>query len=129
MDIADARYVSLTTFRRSGEAVSTPVWIAPLGDGRAGFTTDPTSGKVKRMRHTPAVTLHECDMRGNVAHGTAAVSATAEIVDEGADHDAVCAAVGKKYGIQFTLIELGGRIKRVFTKSAPATAVVLTFTT
>jgi PPOX class probable F420-dependent enzyme len=129
MDIADARYVSLTTFRRSGEAVATPVWIAPLGDGRAGFTTDAASGKVKRIRHTPGVTLQECDMRGNVAHGTAAVTTEASLVADGPDRELVEKAVGTKYGIQFTLIELGGRLKRIFTKGEPPVAVVLTFPT
>ena len=33
--IADARYVSFTTFRRNGTPVATLVWIALLGDGRS----------------------------------------------------------------------------------------------
>lgn len=49
-------YVSLTTFRRSGEAVSTPVWFAIVGD-RIYVGTDPASGKMKRIRDNPRVLL------------------------------------------------------------------------
>ena len=41
------KFVSLTTFRRSGDAVSTPVWIAQDGDALVVTTTEQT-GKVKR---------------------------------------------------------------------------------
>ena len=44
-------YVSLTTFRRTGVPVRTPVWAAPDGATLVVWTrTD--SGKVKRLRHT-----------------------------------------------------------------------------
>ena len=32
MQLADADYFSLATFRRNGNAVPTPVWFAPAGD-------------------------------------------------------------------------------------------------
>ena len=35
-DLAQEEFVSLTTYRRSGEAVSVPVWIAPATDTAAG---------------------------------------------------------------------------------------------
>ncbi|HRW38130.1 MAG: PPOX class F420-dependent oxidoreductase [Acidimicrobiales bacterium] len=127
MDIGDARYVSITTFRRDGEGVATPVWIAPLGDGRVGFTTDVASGKAKRIGNRPDVTLQECSMRGEVAAGTAEVHGTAEVVTDGPDHDAAVAAIRRKYGIQFRLVELGGRLKRLVGRSKePAAAVVIT---
>ena len=58
-DIAAARYVSLVTFNRNGDEVATAVWIAPMSGGRAGFTTAADSGKVKRLRNNPAVTLRK----------------------------------------------------------------------
>lgn len=36
MDAGRERYVSLTTYRSDGSAVATPVWVAPLDDGRLG---------------------------------------------------------------------------------------------
>ena len=80
MAITDETYVLLTTFRKSGEGVPTPVWIAALPDGSCGFTTEAGSGKVKRIRNNPHVTLQPCDMRGRVREGSAVVEATAEVL-------------------------------------------------
>lgn len=80
MAITDETYVLLTTFRRSGEGVGTPVWIVALPDGFCGFTTEADSGKVKRIRNNPDVTLQPCDMRGNVRDGSPVVRATAEVL-------------------------------------------------
>jgi hypothetical protein len=52
-EIARNRYVLFTTFRKSGVAVKTAVWIAPFGDNEACFTVGGESGKVKR--HTAKV--------------------------------------------------------------------------
>ena len=51
--LGDERFISLTTFLRSGNAVSTPVWIARDGDVLA-VTTPAMSGEVKRLRNSPA---------------------------------------------------------------------------
>jgi len=127
MDIGDAKYVSLTTYRRNGEAVPVPVWIAPLGDGRIGFTTDATSGKVKRIRNNPSVTLRECSVRGVVAVGTAEVPSTAVIVADGPDHEATVAAVSSKYGLMYKVVGMGGAFKRLIGRTAePSVAVVIT---
>ena len=50
------RYANLTTFRRSGEEVTTPVWFV-LVDGKLYVTTPPDSGKMKRIRNDPRVIL------------------------------------------------------------------------
>jgi uncharacterized protein len=61
----------LTTFRRTGEAVSTPVSVA-LDDGRAYFMTAADSGKAKRLARDPTVTLAPCTVRGTVIGATVA---------------------------------------------------------
>ena len=61
--LAGHTYVSLTTFRESGEAVSTPVWFAIAGD-RIYVGTDPKSGKMKRIRDNPRVVLRTSDPWG-----------------------------------------------------------------
>ena len=96
MSISSAKYVSLVTFRRSGEAVASPVWIAPLADGTAGFTTEAASGKVKRIANNPAVTLQACSARGKLDDTAPIVSATATVV-RGAAHKAVHDAIRAKY--------------------------------
>jgi uncharacterized protein len=62
---ARQRTVLLTTFRRDGRPVKTPVNIAVDGD-RAFIRTWDTAGKVKRIRNTPEVTIAPCTARGRL---------------------------------------------------------------
>jgi len=55
LDVVNAnRYVSLTTFRRTGTPVSTPVWVARDGGELVVISVDP-AGKLKRLAHTSRV--------------------------------------------------------------------------
>lgn len=90
-----AQFVLLTTFRRDGRAVGTAVWVAPVADG-LGVWTVADSGKVKRIRGNPAVTVAECDRRGT-PRGPAATG-RAEVLDA-AGTARVRAAVAAKYGL------------------------------
>ncbi|HEU5379897.1 MAG TPA: PPOX class F420-dependent oxidoreductase [Ktedonobacteraceae bacterium] len=53
----------LTSFRRNGQGVGTPVGLAVVGN-RAYFTTWSTTGKIKRLANNPRVTLASCTQRG-----------------------------------------------------------------
>ena len=57
------QYIRLTTFRRSGEEVSTPLWFENW-NGRLYGTTPTDSGKMKRIRNNPRVVLSPGDVRG-----------------------------------------------------------------
>lgn len=59
------KYISLETFKKSGESVKTPVWFV-LHDGAFYVYTEADSWKVKRIRNNPRVRVAVCDMRGNV---------------------------------------------------------------
>ena len=98
-------YVSLTTFRRTGQPVPTPVWAAPDGEDLVVWTRA-DSGKVKRLRHTARVTVAPCDVRGRV-RGTA-VEATAGFVHP-ADRPRALAALRRTYGWRFRLGYVGSR--------------------
>ncbi|HVO62299.1 MAG TPA: PPOX class F420-dependent oxidoreductase [Terriglobales bacterium] len=63
--LAGQKYLSLTTFRKTGVPVSTPVWFAE-DDGKLYLFTNPKSGKVKRIRNNPRVRIAPCTMRGRV---------------------------------------------------------------
>ena len=119
MSIADEKYVVLTTTRRNGQTVPTPVWIAALADGTAGFTTDITSGKVKRIRNNASVTLQPCSMRGVVTPGSTIVEATATVVT-GAEADTIEAAINRKYWAMSKLLGLGGLLRKVFRPKSPS---------
>jgi PPOX class probable F420-dependent enzyme len=114
MALGDEQYVLLTTFRRDGTPVATPVWSVPLGGDTACWTSS-GSGKAKRLAHTPQVTVQPCDARGRVRAGTSPVEATARLVS-GEELEAIRAAVVAKYGfmtrITHLLNTLGGVVKR-----------------
>ena len=92
-------YVSLTTFRRTGVAVATPVWAAPDGDSLIVWTRA-DSGKVKRLRHTSRVTVAPCDVRGRVEGP--AVDGVAGFVPRD-EWPAALTALRRAYGVRFTL--------------------------
>ena len=94
-NLAGTQFVLLTTFRRNGRAVPTPVWVVPL-DGGLGIWTPGSSGKAKRIRRSGAVTLAPCDRRG--APLGEAVAGTARVLDE-AGTRRVRTAVRRKYGL------------------------------
>jgi PPOX class probable F420-dependent enzyme len=93
-------FVSLTTYRRSGVAVSVAVWIAPAADGTGALlvTTTERSGKVKRLRHDSRVQLRPCDRRGAVPTDAPTLSAEAEIVDAPEEVRRYREAIRAKYG-------------------------------
>ena len=59
------KYISLATFRRSGQQVLTPVWFA-AESGRLFIMTRSDSGKFKRIRNNPAIRVAACTARGKV---------------------------------------------------------------
>lgn len=130
-DLAGYKYVSFTTFRKSGEPVATPVWIAPLPDGRLGFTTSATSGKAKRLRHTSRVTLQQCGVRGTVDESAPIVEATAHLHTDPETMRIVTRAIVRKYGLQARGVllweSLGARFARLRGKpSSPRGVVTIT---
>jgi PPOX class probable F420-dependent enzyme len=59
------RNALLTTYKRDGTAVGTPVHVA-VEDGRAYIRTYGKAWKWKRVRHTPGCELAPCTARGRV---------------------------------------------------------------
>jgi uncharacterized protein len=101
-----SEYVSLTTFRRTGVPVATPVWAAPDGDSLVVWTRA-DSGKVKRLRHTTRVTVAPSDIRGRVQGP--AVDGTAELLPP-SEHPAARAALRRAYGLKFTVGDTTSRL-------------------
>ncbi len=106
--LAAARYLSLTTFRRDGTPVSTPVWLA-RDDDRLCVITEAESGKAKRLRHTARVELAPCTARGDETGPRAQGEA---VLTDAAGTVRVRAAVARRYGWQFRVFDLLGRLRR-----------------
>ena len=59
------KYLSLTTFKRDGTGVATPVWFVAEA-GKILVVTGAESHKVRRIHHNPAVTVAECTASGRL---------------------------------------------------------------
>ena len=103
--ISQEKYVSAATFRKTG-AVATAIWIVPLDGGRAGLLTSSASGKAKRLRNNPSVTLQPSDVRGRLKAGTAPVTGTVELVTSGPDFETITSRVKAKYGLMVPIMRL-----------------------
>jgi uncharacterized protein len=103
LPLADERFISLTTFRRSGEPVSTPVWVGRDGDSLV-VLTPAGSGKVRRLRHDPRVELRPCGRFGKVADGVAPVAGTAELREGADDVEHARATIRRTYPLESRLV-------------------------
>jgi PPOX class probable F420-dependent enzyme len=112
LSFADARYLNLATFRKSGVAVETPVWFAEL-DGRYYVFSAGYAGKVKRLRNFSRSRIAPCDMRGKVL-GPWREAESVLVVDPD-EIKRAHQALRRKYGWQVVLTDffsrLSGRIK------------------
>ncbi|WP_431949067.1 PPOX class F420-dependent oxidoreductase [Actinacidiphila sp. bgisy167] len=106
--LAAGKYLLVTTYRRDGRAVPTPVWV--VRDGEAlGAWTAADSGKVKRIRNRADVLVGPCDVRGNPTGEQ--MPARAEILGP-RETERYRALVAGKYGLLGRLTLLGSRLRR-----------------
>lgn len=121
--LATARYVLLTTFRRSGAGVATP-FGALHRDGKLYCFTDARSGKVKRVRREPRVEVAPCTQRG--APLAPAQSGRARIL-EGAEAAEIASAFDELWTRQFGIMwRVGKAIERLRRMERAAIEIVVT---
>ncbi|MBW5481929.1 PPOX class F420-dependent oxidoreductase [Streptomyces bambusae] len=118
-----SRYVSLTTYRKDGTPVATPVWVAAEG-GELFVWTRTDSWKVKRIRNNGRVTLSPCDVRGRVPAGAPVVEGEARLLDE-QGLGRVRRLMARKYTWQFWATDIPGMIVRRGKRPHTAIAVKL----
>ncbi|TFV59474.1 PPOX class F420-dependent oxidoreductase [Mycobacterium sp. PS03-16] len=92
-DVADAKYLLLTTFTKDGKPKPTAIWAARDGH-RLVVITDDGSWKVKRIRNTPRVTIQRCTALGKPKGGP--VDAQARVLPKD-ETRAVYDAVVRRY--------------------------------
>ncbi|MBF6353986.1 PPOX class F420-dependent oxidoreductase [Nocardia higoensis] len=104
-----ADYVMLTTFRKDGTPVGTPVW-AVADQGKLYVWTVTDSWKVKRLRRDPAVTVQACDGRGKKLSGPV-IEGTGRVLDaEGTEN--VRTLLKRKYKLLAWVVLMGSTIRR-----------------
>lgn len=87
------KYLSVTSFKRDGTPVATPVWFV-IDNGRVLIYTGPDSFKAKRIRRNPSVTIAPCTANGRLRGDP--VPATAEFLPED-ESDRVMRLIARKY--------------------------------
>jgi uncharacterized protein len=103
------RFVSLTTFKRNGKGVSTPMWIGR--DGVDLFVWTPAdSWKVKRVQNNPRVLLAPSSRFGKVRDGVSAIEGAAQVVTDPATVQRLAREIRRKYGLEYRLVTLVERI-------------------
>ncbi|MCS5716375.1 PPOX class F420-dependent oxidoreductase [Herbiconiux sp. CPCC 205716] len=109
LPLGEEHFVSLTTFRKSGEPVSTPVWIVRDGDTLLVTTPDDT-GKVKRLRNDPRVELRPCSRMGAVKEGEPARLGLAEIESDSASVRRGGGLFKRKHPLEYRVFMLVERV-------------------
>jgi uncharacterized protein len=107
--LGNESFVSLTTFRRNGEGVATPVWVARDGDALIVLTPE-ESYKVGRVRADPRVRLAPSTRTGRVKDGGPLVEGTAEVVADPVQTGRQRDLIRRKYGWQYRVTLLIERL-------------------
>ncbi|MBT2430415.1 PPOX class F420-dependent oxidoreductase [Streptomyces sp. ISL-112] len=122
-DFVRSEYVSLTTYRKDGTPVATPVWAAAEGEVLYVWTRS-DSWKVKRLRNNTDVVVTVCDVRGRIAEGAPKAEGTARLLDADETRK-VRKLLARKYTWKFWLVDWPATIAR-FGKR-PHTGIAVTF--
>ena len=110
--LAHRQVVLLTTFRRDGTPVGTPVSIVVAGD-RAFVRTFDRAGKLKRLRRNPEVAIAPATVRGTPTGP--AIRAHARLLG-GEEADQASRALARKHPfLHGLLVPLAHRLRRYRT--------------
>jgi PPOX class probable F420-dependent enzyme len=121
-DLGREQCIALTTFRKTGQRVVTPVWFA-ISHGTIYVETHADAGKLKRLRHTARVTLAPCTYSGKV---TGSVSeGNARILTESEESTAASAALAKKYGVMRSLYHFVRNARRMLQRKVNVEVVYI----
>ena len=103
------KYVNLSTQKKDGSLVNTPVWFAQDGDKNDFYIFSAgEAGKVKRIRNFSSVKVAICDVRGNLRGEW--ISAQAELIDEGESKIRAYRQLHKKYGLTIKVFDFFSKL-------------------
>lgn len=94
------KYINLETYKKSGQAVRTPVWFV-ISENQIFVTTRPDTGKVKRIRNNQKVKIMPCGMKGEPKGDW--IEGTARFANETESQNAVNLR-NKKYGFKAKIV-------------------------
>jgi uncharacterized protein len=100
--LAAHRHLLLTTFRADGTPVPTVVWAVRVGDDLMVITGART-GKVARIRRSPAVLVSPCGPDGARHPGEDEITATAQVVSDREVVSDLRSRIRARYGWRYTM--------------------------
>ena len=103
------KYVNLSTQKKDGSFINTPVWFAQEGDTNSFYIFSAgEAGKVKRIRNFSSVKVAICDVRGNLEGEWN--SAQAELIDDEASVIRAYRYLLKKYGLTIKVYDFFSKL-------------------
>ena len=106
-------YINLSTRKRDGSFVNTPVWFAQERDTNNYYVYSLKNvGKVKRIRNYPEVKVGICTYSGKPKGSWS--YAVADLVDEPENTKVAYSVLRKKYGIKFRIGDFFSWIKGTY---------------
>lgn len=102
LDEVQGGYMLITTFRKNGDKVPTPVWYG-REQGKLYLFSLVDAGKIKRVRHTPQVEVASCTFNGTPTGPV--IQAKARILPR-EEEDVARRALRRHYPIGFRFSEL-----------------------
>jgi PPOX class probable F420-dependent enzyme len=103
------RYLSVTSFKRDGAGVATPVWF--VSDGRRLFAlTDLHSAKIRRIRRNPHVLIAPCRADGKLR--SEPLPARAEVLTATPELERVQKLLMERYKLSYRIVMLIYRVGR-----------------
>ena len=120
------RYLSVTSFKRDGTGVATPLWFVTDGS-RVFALTDLHSAKVKRIRRNPRVLVARCRASGKLQGEP--LAARVEVLTAVPELERVQKLLIARYRLTYRVVMLAYRIgHRLRGQPAVADGAVLAIT-
>ena len=120
------RYLSVTSFKRDGTAVATPVWFVSDGSRLFAFT-DLHSPKIRRIRRNPRVLIASCRVDGKLRREP--VPARAEVLTATAELERIQKLLLARYKTSYRVVMLFYRLgRRLRGKQSVAEGAALAIT-
>jgi len=103
------KYVNLSTQKKDGSLVNTPVWFAQDGEKNDFYIFSAgEAGKVKRIRNFSSVKVAICDFKGNLQGEW--ISAQAELINEEDSKMRAYRQLHKKYGLTIKVFDFFSKL-------------------
>ena len=103
------KYINLSTKKRDGSYVNTPVWFAQAGETNNFYIFSlKKAGKVKRIRNFPTVKVAPCNIKGKLTGDW--IDAKAELIDGPENTKTAYSYLRKKYGLMLRISDFFSKL-------------------